>query len=173
MMQLFGITGWKNSGKTTLVVKLVEILRGRGYSVSTLKHAHHNFDIDLPGTDSYKHRQAGAGEVAIVSANRWAIMHELSDEAEPDMQAMLAKMTPVDLILVEGFKRHNHPKLQAIRTANNTQPLPTSSHNLVALAADAEICAADYACDGPVFNLDEPETIADFIVAHCQLRLLP
>ncbi len=169
-MKIFGITGWKNSGKTTLVVNIVSTLRERGYSVSTLKHAHHNFDIDKEGTDSFKHREAGAGEVMIMSNNRWALMHELTGEGEPEMQDLLAKMTPVDIVIVEGFKLQNHPKLQVIRPDNNPDRLPESIKNLVAIASDETVDAASYGCNGPVFDLGQVDAIVDFIVDHCQLR---
>lgn len=168
-MKVFGITGWKNSGKTTLVVNLVSTLRARGYSVSTLKHAHHNFDIDKEGTDSFKHREAGAGEVLIVSNNRWALMHELTDENEPEMKTLLAKMTPVDIVIVEGFKQQDHPKLQVIRPDNNPDRLPEAISNLVAIASDVALDPADYGCDGPLFDLNQVDAIADFVESHCQL----
>ncbi len=167
--KVFGITGWKNSGKTSLVVNLIESLSQRGLRVSTLKHAHHHFDIDKPGTDSHKHREAGAREVLIASGNRWALMHEIIDEQEASMNDLLERMSPVDLVIIEGYKLGTHPKLQVIREANNTDALPESSSNLVALVSDAKLKAQDYGCDGPVFDLNDVETVAQFIIDYCDL----
>ena len=121
---VLGITGWKNSGKTTLTERLVRELTRRGWKISTVKHAHHAFDIDKEGTDSFRHRQAGAAEVAIVSGNRWALMHELRGEDEPRLEAILARLAPCDLVLIEGYKRESHPKIearQACRTRNRAR----------------------------------------------------
>ncbi|MEO1142840.1 MAG: molybdopterin-guanine dinucleotide biosynthesis protein B, partial [Pseudomonadota bacterium] len=107
----FGIAGWKNSGKTSLVASLVTEISNRGFVVSTIKHAHHAFDLDTPNTDSFKHREAGANEVVLVSGNRWAIQHELRGNPEPDFETVLEKLSPCDLILVEGYKRENIRKL--------------------------------------------------------------
>ncbi|TQV84700.1 molybdopterin-guanine dinucleotide biosynthesis protein B [Exilibacterium tricleocarpae] len=169
-MKVFGITGWKNSGKTTLVADLVTRFRQRGLSVSTVKHAHHNFDIDKPGTDSYKHRQAGAKEVLISSANRWALMHETVGDREPELEALLARLSPVDLVLVEGFKRSDHPKLQVIRAGNNTEPLPASAQPLVAIVSDGDLNPSDYNCKGPLLPLEDTQKIADFILAYSGLE---
>ena len=109
---VFGITGWKNSGKTTLVVRLVEEFTARGFRVSTVKHAHHAFDIDREGTDSHRHRVAGASEVALVSGRRWALMHELRDDDEPALGEILARLSPCDLVLIEGYKREAHAKIE-------------------------------------------------------------
>ena len=110
----FGIAGWKNSGKTSLVAALVTNISARGFKVSTIKHAHHAFDLDTPNTDSYKHREAGANEVVLVSANRWAIQHELRGADEPEFETMLQKISPCDLVLVEGYKQENIAKLEII-----------------------------------------------------------
>src|ERR1700756_3241234 len=117
-MRVIGLAGWSGAGKTTLLRKLIPELSGRGLLVSTLKHAHHSFDVDQPGKDSWEHRQAGATEVLVASATRWALMHELRDQAEPRLPALLAHMSPVDLVLVEGFKRDRHPKIEIHRSAN-------------------------------------------------------
>lgn len=170
MQKVFGITGWKNSGKTSLVVKLIENLSYRGFKISTLKHAHHHFDIDKPGTDSYQHRDAGAQEVLIASGNRWALMHELIAEQEATMDSLLSRMAPVDLVIIEGYKLGQHPKLQVIRAANNTDALPESASNLVAVVSDADIDAEDYGCEGPLFSLDDIDGIADFIIDLCELK---
>ncbi len=168
-VKIIGITGWKNSGKTTLVTDLVALLNGRGFSVSTVKHAHHQFDIDKPGTDSYKHRQSGAREVLISSANRWALMHENKGDREADLEQLLAQLTPVDLVIVEGFKSGSHPKLQVIRAENNPEPLPASAHPIVAIAADTTLDPRSYNCDGPLLPLGDRHAIADFIVNYCEL----
>ena len=115
MQRVFGITGWKNSGKTGLTVRVVEELTRRGWRISTIKHAHHAFDIDHEGTDSFRHRGAGATEVAIVSSNRWALMHELRSEEEPSMESVLARLEPCDLVIIEGYKREGHAKIEARR----------------------------------------------------------
>jgi molybdopterin-guanine dinucleotide biosynthesis protein B len=158
--RLFGITGWKNSGKTTLTERLVTELSRRGWKVSTVKHAHHDFDIDKEGTDSFRHRQAGASEVAIVSGRRWALMHELRGEDEPSLDAVLTRLAPCDLVLVEGYKRESHRKIETRRTwAKDTTPLSTDDPSIMAIAADHEV--PDSAL--PVFDLDNVGAIADFI----------
>ncbi|MGC4025772.1 MAG: molybdopterin-guanine dinucleotide biosynthesis protein B [Mesorhizobium sp.] len=158
--RVFGITGWKNSGKTTLVERLVAELTRRGWKVSTVKHAHHAFDIDKEGTDSFRHREAGASEVAIVSGNRWALMHELRDESEPDLAAILERLAPCDLVLVEGYKRESHPKIEVRRVdAKERTPLAPNDPAIVAIASDHEVPASNL----PSFSLDETAAIADFI----------
>jgi len=157
---LFGIVGWKNSGKTTLVERLVSDITKRGYRVSTIKHAHHSFDIDHEGTDSYRHRMAGASEVLLSSSNRWAIIHELRGEAEPDFDLLVNKLGEVDLILVEGFKYGNHQKLEVIRLENKKSPISEEEKSIVALATDG--IRTDNRL--PVFNLNEVSKIADFIL---------
>lgn len=163
---VFGVTGWKNSGKTTLVTRLVAELTGRGLVVSTVKHAHHAFDIDKTGTDSYRHREAGAREVMIVSGNRWALMHELREEDEPPMLQALERISPCDLILIEGYKREPHPKIEARRRESTKSGLlAPEDPTIVAIAADH--ATPD---DGrPLFDLDDISGIADFIVAHLKL----
>ena len=163
---VFGVTGWKNSGKTTLVVKLVAEFTRRGWRVSTVKHAHHAFDIDVPGTDSFRHREAGASEVMIVSGTRWALMHELRDEAEPPLAGMLARISPCDLILVEGYKREGHPKIEARRReAGSREPLSLRDLSIVAVAADHAVETGGL----PAFSLDDAAGIADFIVRRLDL----
>lgn len=158
--RLFGFTGWKNSGKTGLTVRIVEELTRRGWRISTIKHAHHAFDIDHEGTDSFRHRQAGATEVAIVSGNRWALMHELRDEQEPDFAAVVARLSPCDLVIVEGYKAQKHPKLETRRRQSNSdKPLADEDSTIVAIAADYRVEGASI----PVFDLDETGAIADFI----------
>src|SRR6202158_3913928 len=135
-MRIFGLAGWSGSGKTTLLAALIPELVVRGLSVSTIKHAHHEFDIDQPGKDSWRHRQAGASEVMVASARRWALMHELSGVPDPSLDELVARMSPVDLLLVEGFKRQPHPKLEVHRPSLG-KPLiyPDDSH-VVAIASD-------------------------------------
>ncbi|RWM27840.1 molybdopterin-guanine dinucleotide biosynthesis protein B [Mesorhizobium sp.] len=160
MRRVFGITGWKNSGKTTLTEKLVAELVRRGWTVSTVKHAHHDFDIDKPDTDSFRHRQAGAMEVAIVSARRWALMHELRNEEEPKLDEILTRLAPSDIVLVEGYKREAHKKIEARRLeAKDRTPLAASDPNIVAVAADFPVEGESL----PVFDLDDTKSIADFV----------
>ncbi|WP_419912932.1 molybdopterin-guanine dinucleotide biosynthesis protein B [Hoeflea sp.] len=164
--RVFGITGWKNAGKTGLTVRLLEELTGRGHRVSTIKHAHHAFDIDHEGTDSHRHRTAGATEVAVVSDKRWALMHELREENEPDLQAMLARLAPCDLVLIEGYKTQKHPKLEARRReAKSHDALSEKDPTIVAIASDYPVTNAAI----PVFDLDDTVAIADFIESHTGL----
>ncbi|WP_321341643.1 molybdopterin-guanine dinucleotide biosynthesis protein B [Breoghania sp.] len=163
---VFGITGWKNSGKTTLVERLVSELTRRGYRVSTVKHAHHQFDIDKPGTDSHRHREAGAIEVALVSGYRWALMHELRGDDEPPLEAVLNRLSPCDLVLVEGYKREAHAKIEARRTGSSKDaPLTPGDPAIVAIASDHEVSGESV----PVLDLNDIPAIADFIVNHCGL----
>lgn len=158
--RVFGITGWKNSGKTTLTEKLVAELVRRGWNVSTVKHAHHDFDIDKPGADSFRHRQAGATEVAIVSGKRWALMHELRGEDEPTLEAILSRLAPCDIVLVEGYKREAHSKIETRRLeASDRAPLSANDPHIVAIAADFAVPGESL----PVFDLDDTKSIADFI----------
>jgi molybdopterin-guanine dinucleotide biosynthesis protein B len=165
--RIFGITGWKNSGKTTLVERLVAELTQRGWKVSTVKHAHHAFDIDKHGTDSFRHREAGAVEVAIVSTNRWALMHELRDETEPSLNTILDRLAPCDLVLVEGYKREPHLKIEARRLeAKDRAPLAPDDPAIVAVASDHLTDANGL----PSFALDDVLAIADFIEEQSGLR---
>lgn len=161
-MRIIGLAGWSGSGKTTLIKKVIPKLTERGISVSTLKHAHHGFDLDQPGKDSFFHRAAGATEVIISSSKRWAILHELREEDEWDLPALVRKMSPVDLILVEGFKRDAFPKLEVYR-AENAKPLiqPLDSY-VVAIAADVPLPDAKV----PVIDLDDIDGIVDLLLEH-------
>ncbi|MCY6380280.1 molybdopterin-guanine dinucleotide biosynthesis protein B [Hoeflea prorocentri] len=160
MQRVFGITGWKNSGKTGLTVRVVEELTKRGWRISTIKHAHHAFDIDHEGTDSFRHREAGATEVAIVSSNRWALMHELRTEEEPNMDTVLARLEPCDLVIIEGYKREGHPKIEARRReAHSREPLAGVDSTVVAIATDEP----DDSADIPIFDLNDTNAITDFI----------
>ena len=135
-MRIVGFAGWSGAGKTTLIVKLIPALRARGLSVSTVKHAHHNFDIDKPGKDSYEHRVAGATEVLVASDQRFALMHELRDAPEPSLVELLRKLSPVDLVLVEGFKRDAHAKIEVHRAANGKPLLYPDDPNIKAIVSD-------------------------------------
>jgi molybdopterin-guanine dinucleotide biosynthesis protein B len=160
-MRIIGLAGWSGSGKTTLITKLVPCLTRRGLRVSTLKHAHHGFDLDQPGKDSFMHREAGAVEVIVSSARRFAILHELRDEPEWSLAPLVKKMSPVDLVLVEGYKRDPFPKLEIHRAANGKPLLQPSDPHVVAIAADVALADARV----PVISLDDIEGIADFVMA--------
>lgn len=167
---VFGITGWKNAGKTTMVERLVHELTRRGWRVSTIKHAHHDFDIDIEGTDSWRHRQAGAEEVAIVSSRRFAIIHENNGEAEPSLQDILQRLSPADLVLVEGYKQGSHPKLEVIRQANqNHAPIYQDNKSIVAVATDMNIPNHAATSHLHYFHLNDIALIADFIEIFCGL----
>jgi len=153
---IFGITGWKNAGKTTLTERLVAEFVRRGWKIATIKHAHHAADIDHPGTDSFRHRAAGATEVALVTAHRYAIVRE---QEEPGLAEVLARLAPADLVLVEGFKREGHPKIEV--RANHTPPMEAAQFNIQAIAADQR--PADTAL--PWFARDDIAGLADFIAA--------
>ncbi|MEP3278503.1 MAG: molybdopterin-guanine dinucleotide biosynthesis protein B [Stappiaceae bacterium] len=164
---IFGITGWKNSGKTTLLTELVSEFTDRGLRVSTIKHAHHAFDIDHKGTDSYRHREAGATEVVLISGRRWALMHELRDEREPSLQEIIPQLAPCDLILIEGYKREAHPKIEARRTQSKDRaPLTEQDPHIVGVAADHPVEEGTT----PVFALDDITGMADFIAEYLQLE---
>ena len=164
-MKIFGLAGWSGSGKTTLVVRLIPELVRRGITVSTLKHAHHNFDVDKPGKDSYEHRTAGAHEVLISSANRFALMHELRGAAEPTVEALVARLAPVDLVLIEGYKAHAHDKLEIYRASLGKPLLAMEDRHVVAVASDTPVPGLKV----PLLDLGNVAAIADFIVAHCGL----
>ena len=170
-MKVFGITGWKNSGKTTLVANLVSHLSRTGLRISTIKHAHCDFDIDRPGTDSYTHRQAGAAQVLLASSHRWALMTEIGEHAEPELEQLLTQIDPVDLVIVEGFKMAGQPKIQVVRPSNNTKRLPAETQPIVAIASDETVEPANYGCDGPLLPLDDIDAIAGFIIDYCDLQL--
>ncbi|MBD8650588.1 molybdopterin-guanine dinucleotide biosynthesis protein B [Rhizobium sp. CFBP 13726] len=158
--RVFGIAGWKNSGKTGLAVRLVTEFTRRGYKISTIKHAHHDFDIDKVGADSFRHRQAGAHEVTIVSGTRFAIMHELRGDPEPSLQDVLDRIAPCDLVLIEGYKREPVPKIEARRIESKSrEPLAPTDPHIVAIAADHAVEGTSL----PVFDLDDTVAIADFI----------
>jgi len=160
-MRIIGLAGWSGSGKTTLITKLIPCLLARGLRVSTLKHAHHGFDLDKPGKDSFMHRAAGATEVIISSAKRWAILHELrAEEPEWDLGGLVAKMSPVDLVLVEGFKRDAFPKLEIHRIANGKPLLYPQDPHIVAVASDSALPSVAL----PVLDLNDIGPIADLLL---------
>jgi molybdopterin-guanine dinucleotide biosynthesis protein B len=166
-MKVFGIAGWKNSGKTTLVERLVAEFVQRGFRVATVKHAHHGFEIDREGTDSFRHREAGASQTAVVSSRRVAIMQELRDEPEPTLSEVRARLAPCDLVLVEGFKRDPIPKIELRRTAaRDTAPLGVEIPGILAIAADHDVSDETR----PVFRLDDAAAIADFIESTLELQ---
>ncbi len=166
-MKIFGLAGWSGAGKTSLMVRLLPALTGRGLRVSTMKHAHHAFDIDQPGKDSYEHRHAGATEVLVTSARRWALMHELRGAPEASVEELIAHMTPVDLLIIEGFKHHAHAKLEVYRRSVGKPLLAAEDAHVVAVASDGPVPEARV----PVIDLDDTAAIADFIVACCGLAL--
>jgi molybdopterin-guanine dinucleotide biosynthesis protein MobB len=164
-VRIYGVTGWKNAGKTTLVERLVAEITGRGFSVSTLKHAHHAFDVDQPGKDSHRHRAAGARQVLVSSANRWALMTENRGAPEPALGSLLGQLAPVDLVLVEGWKRDRHPKIEARRAASAQDLIAAGDATIEAVASDAPLEGLGV----PVFALDDVEGIAGFILARTGL----
>ena len=165
-MKVIGLAGWSGSGKTTLVCKLLPALVARGLRVSTMKHAHPAFDVDKPGKDSYQHRAAGATEVMIGSAKRWALMHELCEDTEPDSLALMRHMTPVDLLIIEGWKKEGHEKIEIHRPSHGKPLIQPGDPQVVAVASDAELRGLPV----PRLDLNDIEAIADFIVAHCGLN---
>ena len=164
-MKAFGLLGWSGSGKTTLVVELLPELRRRGLTVSTIKHTHHNVDVDRPGKDSFRHREAGATEVVLASSARWALLHELGDEPEPDVDDLIARMTPVDLLLIEGFKTYPHPKLEVFRPSVGKEMIGGADDSVVAIASDEPIDGAPV----PILELNDIPAIANFIIGYCRL----
>jgi molybdopterin-guanine dinucleotide biosynthesis protein B len=164
-VKLLGIVGFKNAGKTTLTERLVSELTARNYRIATVKHAHHAFDIDQEGRDSWRHRKAGASEVAIVSANRWALVHELRGAPEPGLQEIVGKLAPCDLVLTEGYKWEKHPKIEVRNLALAHPELAGKDSTVIAIAANGTIENSPV----PVFDRENVEAIADFIVARMEL----
>lgn len=161
--KVFGITGWKNSGKTTLVEALIRELTGRGYRISTIKHAHHAFNIDVPGKDSYRHREAGAHEVIVASDQRWALMHEIHDDTPPTLVDLLSHFGDCDLLLVEGFKGDDHPKIEVLRALGTKGRIADSDSSICAVATPDAVLAGRHRR----LDLDDISAIADFICVHC------
>ncbi len=163
-MKIYGVTGWKNNGKTGLMERLVREITARGFTVSTVKHAHHTFDVDHKGKDSHRHRMAGATEVLLASRNRWALMHEMQGEEEESLQSLLTRISPVDLVLIEGYKRDKHPKIEAFRSVTGNDLIATADETIRAVASDTELDL-----DRPVFDLNDTAAIADFILGEVGL----
>ncbi len=161
-MRVFGLAGWSGSGKTTLMRRLIPELVDRGRRVSTVKHAHHAFDLDQPGKDSYEHRHAGATEVLIGSSARFALMHELRGAPEPTLAELLARLAPVDLVLIEGFKRDRHPKLEVFRSSVGKPPLWPEDDAVIAVASDGPLIG----CRCAVLDLEDIRGIADLVEAR-------
>ncbi len=164
-MKILGIVGWSGSGKTTLLAALIPRLSARGLTVSTVKHAHHGFDMDRPGKDTYRHREAGAHEVLVATARRWALLHEVEGQ-EPALPDLLARMTPVDLVLVEGFKTHEFPKLEVHRPALGKPPIWPDWPDVAAVATDAPLAG----CDRTALALNDPDGIATWIVGFLSIQ---
>lgn len=163
-MKIFGFAGYSGSGKTTLIERLIPLFAGRGLTVSLIKHAHHNFDIDQPGKDSYRHRHAGCHEVLVTSSRRWALMHELRGAPEPGLTEQIEHLSPCDLLLVEGFKRESIPKLEVYRADVGEGMLHPHDANIVAVASDRRI-----ETDLPQLDLNDAPAIAGFILNHVGL----
>jgi molybdopterin-guanine dinucleotide biosynthesis protein MobB len=163
-MRIYGVVGWKNAGKTGLMERLVTDITKRGFSVSTVKHAHHSFDVDHAGKDSFRHREAGATQVLLASRNRIALMHELRDTAEPPLDELLGQLAPVDLVLVEGYKRDAHPKIEAHRAVTGNPLIAPDDPTIRAIASDTIVTS-----DRVMFDLDDTTAIADFILSEVGL----
>jgi molybdopterin-guanine dinucleotide biosynthesis adapter protein len=162
--KVLGIAGWSGAGKTTLLTRLIPLLVGRGLRVATLKHAHHSFDVDQPGKDSYEHRKAGAGEVIVSSARRWVQMHEIGAGAEATLRELLLKVSPCDLVLVEGFKTERFPKLEIFRASLGKAPLYPQDQLIVAIASDGPLSGADIPC----VDLNDTSAVADLVLSKAQ-----
>jgi molybdopterin-guanine dinucleotide biosynthesis protein B len=163
-MKIFGFAGYSGSGKTTLIEKLVPLFTARGITVSLIKHAHHTFDVDQPGKDSYRHRHAGCTEVLVTSSRRWALIHELRGAPEPALAEHVTRIAPCDLLLVEGYKRERIPKLEVYRSAVGEPLIHPHDENVVAIATDTRLETAL-----PQLDLNAPDTIADFVLEHVGL----
>lgn len=164
-MKTFGFAGWSGSGKTTLIEKLIPRFVGRGLRVALIKHAHHAFDVDQPGKDSYRHRHAGASEVLVTSSRRWVMVHELRGAAEPAFEEHLKRLSPCDLVLVEGFKFAPIPKIEVWRAATGEPMLHPNDAHIVAVATDAKLDASV-----PVLELNDDAAIASFVLRHVGLH---
>lgn len=158
-MEILGVAGWSGSGKTTLITGILPLLRAAGLTVSTVKHAHRGFDLDRPGKDSFRHREAGAGEVLLIGDRRWALLVE---EAEPALEALLPRLSPCDLLLVEGFKSHPHPKLEIHRPALGKAPLWPGRPDIVAVASPTPLAG----CPCPVLPLDDHAAVARWVLTR-------
>ena len=164
-MKIFGVVGWKNSGKTGLIERLVDVISSKGFSVSTIKHAHHTFDIDQVGKDSYRHRKAGAQEVILSSRNRWALMRELRGSPEPDLKTLIKRLSKVDLVLIEGFKSDNHLKIEAHRKETSQSLISIEDKTIIAVASNS----GEKITELPIFDLNNTDEIARFILSKVEL----
>jgi len=163
-LKVFGITGWKNSGKTHLMERLVKEFKSRNFSVSTIKNAHHGFDVDQPGKDSFRHRQAGADEVIVASSKRWVLMHENNDDEKIRLKDLMKKLSKVDLVLVEGFKQERHPKIEVVRKVRDQNLIAENDPTILAVASDVDI-STEKTC----INLNDTIGIANFIGNYLEL----
>ena len=164
-MKIFGLIGWSGSGKTTLIRKLIPQLISEGYRVSTMKHTHHNFDIDKPGKDSHEHRVAGASQVLITGSKRWALLNENRDQPEPMIEQLLERMDDVDLVLIEGFKTYSHAKLEVFRPSVGKEMIALNDTSVVAIATDEDVTDVSV----PILDLNDVSAIARFIIGYCEL----
>jgi molybdopterin-guanine dinucleotide biosynthesis protein B len=164
-MKIFGFAGYSGSGKTTLIERLIPLFTQRGLTVSLIKHAHHTFDLDQPGKDSYRHRKAGCTEVLVTSSRRWALIHELRDAPEPSLAEQIERLSPCDLLLVEGYKRERIPKLEVYRSAVGEPLIHPGDANIVAIASDTRLDTRL-----PQFDLNVPDPIATFVLEHLGLN---
>jgi molybdopterin-guanine dinucleotide biosynthesis adapter protein len=162
--KVLGIVGWSGSGKTTLITRLIPLLVRRGLRIATLKHAHHTFDVDIPGKDSYEHRKAGASEVIVSSSQRWVQMHELDGGAEAALIQLLRRLSPCDLVLVEGYKGEKHTKMEVFRTAVGKDPLYPADKHIVAIASDPLIAGTDI----PVVDLNDIEAVGNTVLTSAE-----
>lgn len=158
-MKVVGLAGWSGAGKTTLIERIIPVFARRGLSVSTLKHAHHKFDMDVSGKDSWRHREAGAREVLVAAAGRWALLHELRDEPEPQLPELLSKLSPVDLVLLEGWRSGKHPKIEVWRQSNGKPPLFVEDQSIKGLAGDVR-----HSLEVDFAHIDDLEQIADLLL---------
>lgn len=163
-MRIIGLAGWSGSGKTTLLAKIIPRLIGLGYTVSTVKHAHHDFDVDTPGKDSYVHRMAGASEVLVGSGRRWVLMHELRDEPEPSVFDLLSRMSPVDLVLIEGFKAASHARIEVYRHVVGKPPLHPTDSQIAGIVSDTPFPDAGR----PVVHIDDVEGVVDLVLVKAE-----
>jgi len=168
-VRIYGIVGWKNSGKTTLMSRVIAEITARGFSVSAVKHTHHAVDLDQPGKDTFRHREAGARQVALASSARWAVMTELREAPEPTLDELVARLDPVDLVLVEGFKKHGHPKVEAHRDATGKALLAREDETIAAVATADPDSAVVAGLSIPILSLDDPAGVADFILRETGL----
>ncbi len=163
-MRMIGLVGRSGSGKTTLIASLLPALRGHGLTVSTIKHAHHGFDLDRPGKDSFVHREAGAKEVMLVSDSRWALMHEIGDAPQPALEDLVARLAPVDLVLIEGFRTHRHAAIEVHRPSEGNALMWREGSDIIAVASDERLPALAV----PVLDLNDTKAIADFVLAKAE-----